>query len=371
MVFIANPFLFCLNCGVSCGPRQSDYGKLATLSSEGRSSATTILSLSTILHLKDETVSSDTPPKLLSFTDNRQDASLQAGHFNDFVEVGLLRGALYQAALAQARLQSAIILDASRSIKDKRQAEQLRRDAESQLKLLTEAENVVQSDFYSYRYFATEGFLPGYSFPRLPISAYIPARRVRQRDEFLSRPRFLAISEFGPRAIVYHEGSRYIINQVILPVDDGGARTRQAAQCEVCGYLHPITDSDTWYICERCGTPLPPPLQSLLRLQNVVTRRRDRINSDEEERLRLGYDIRTGIRFPEREGYPSHQVAAVMQGEDRLAQLVYAQAATLWRINLGWARRKNKNQHGFMLDIERGYWEKSEQVEEADPEDPM
>ena len=33
--------------------------------------------------------------KLLSFTDNRQDASLQAGHFNDFVEVGLLRSALY------------------------------------------------------------------------------------------------------------------------------------------------------------------------------------------------------------------------------------------------------------------------------------
>jgi hypothetical protein len=25
--------------------------------------------------------------KLLSFTDNRQDASLQAGHFNDFVEI--------------------------------------------------------------------------------------------------------------------------------------------------------------------------------------------------------------------------------------------------------------------------------------------
>ena len=37
--------------------------------------------------------------KLLSFTDNRQDASLQAGHFNDFVEVGLLRAALYQGGL--------------------------------------------------------------------------------------------------------------------------------------------------------------------------------------------------------------------------------------------------------------------------------
>ena len=30
--------------------------------------------------------------KLLSFTDNRQDASLQAGHLNDFVQVALLRG---------------------------------------------------------------------------------------------------------------------------------------------------------------------------------------------------------------------------------------------------------------------------------------
>ena len=38
----------------------------------------------------------------MSFTDNRQDASLQAGHFNDFVEVGLLRSALYRAALARS-----------------------------------------------------------------------------------------------------------------------------------------------------------------------------------------------------------------------------------------------------------------------------
>jgi hypothetical protein len=35
--------------------------------------------------------------KILSFTDNRQDASLQAGHFNDFVQVGLLRNAIYRA----------------------------------------------------------------------------------------------------------------------------------------------------------------------------------------------------------------------------------------------------------------------------------
>ena len=34
-----------------------------------------------------------TKRKLLGFTDNRQDAALQSGHFNDFLFVSLLRGA--------------------------------------------------------------------------------------------------------------------------------------------------------------------------------------------------------------------------------------------------------------------------------------
>jgi very-short-patch-repair endonuclease len=278
---------------------------------------------------------------------------------------------LYQAALTQAEIQSKVIRDASRSAPDKQQAARLRREAESQLKLLTEAENIAQSDFYSYRYFASEGFLPGYSFPRLPISAYIPGRNVRQRDEFLSRPRFLAISEFGPRAIIYHEGSRYIINQVILPVGDDGPLTSQVKQCGNCGYLHPIHNGDGPDLCERCGVPLDPPLRQLLRLQNVVTRRRDRISSDEEERLRLGYDICTGVRFPERDGRATHRTAEVVVDGQVIARLTYAQTATLWRINLGWTRRKNKSQHGFVLDIERGYWAKSEQSIEEDPDDPM
>src|ERR1700755_232351 len=37
--------------------------------------------------------------KLLGFTDNRQDAALQAGHFNDFLFVSLLRGAILRAVL--------------------------------------------------------------------------------------------------------------------------------------------------------------------------------------------------------------------------------------------------------------------------------
>lgn len=279
---------------------------------------------------------------------------------------------LYWSALKQVKAQEDIRRDPTRQQADKHQAERLRREALSQIDLLTEVNSLAQSDFYSYRYFATEGFLPGYSFPRLPLSAFIPARKANQRDNFLSRPRFLAISEFGPRAIIYHEGSRYLINQVIMPVteDGDGPLTTQIKQCGNCGYVHPVKPGMSFDLCQRCRMPLDPPLQSLLRLQNVVTRRRDRINADEEERLRLGYEIRTGLRFSERDGMPDIRTALVRQGDQELVRLTYAQTATLWRINLGWTRRKNQQQYGFVLDIERGYWGRSEQNED-DPEDPM
>jgi hypothetical protein len=64
-----------------------------TLGSEGRSTATTILTLSVIRRLRARRARPERR-KLLSFTDNRQDAALQAGHFNDFVGIGLVRSAL-------------------------------------------------------------------------------------------------------------------------------------------------------------------------------------------------------------------------------------------------------------------------------------
>lgn len=95
--FIPAPFRFCPNCGISYGGRpSSDFGKLSTLSSERRSTATTLLTLSTIKALRNDDLPKHAK-KLLSFTDNRQDASLQAGHFNDFVEIGTLRSGLLAA----------------------------------------------------------------------------------------------------------------------------------------------------------------------------------------------------------------------------------------------------------------------------------
>ncbi len=90
----AAPFSLCLNCGEFYTAREREFGKLATLSSEARSSATTVLATSLLRHSGGPASPRD---KLLSFTDNRQDASLQAGHFNDFIHVSLLRSALFAA----------------------------------------------------------------------------------------------------------------------------------------------------------------------------------------------------------------------------------------------------------------------------------
>jgi very-short-patch-repair endonuclease len=286
---------------------------------------------------------------------------------------------LYRAAAQQRALQHRIIADASRSAEEKNRARRLRAEAEAQIELLTETQSVMQADFYSYRYFASEGFLPGYNFPRLPLSAYIPGQRQRRgSDEFLSRPRFLAIAEFGPRAIVYHEGSRYRITKVILPVDgqgDGGegadVLTTAAKQCAACGYLHPIVGGDGLDLCEHCGSRLGAPLQPLFRLQNVATRRADKINSDEEERLRLGYEIRTGVRFAEHGGRLACRTAQVTRNGQAVATLTYGHAATLWRVNLGWSRRTNREQYGFVLDTERGYWARNQQDVEDDEQDPL
>lgn len=283
---------------------------------------------------------------------------------------------LYLSALKQQEVQNAIVLDASRPPRDKDAAKRLRAEAEQQLKLLTEVENVAQSDFYSYRYFASEGFLPGYNFPRLPLSAYIPGRTRKQRDEFLSRPRFLAISEFGPRSIIYHEGARYEINKAILPVGDHDEEdelfSRRAKICPHCGYLHPLTGGASYDTCERCEGALEGIISNLFRLQNVATRRRERISCDEEERQRMGYEIRAGVRFADYGSGPAFRTAIVEKDGEKLGTLAYGHAATLWRINQGWSRRKNKQQLGFVLDVERGYWAKNEQeVSEGSDPNPL
>jgi ATP-dependent helicase YprA (DUF1998 family) len=280
---------------------------------------------------------------------------------------------LYRSSTAQFHAANAVIADATKSAGEKTQAKRLRGEAENQMGLLTDTGKAMQSDFYSYRYFASEGFLPGYSFPRLPLAAYIPGRRLGAvRDEFVQRPRFLAIHEFGPRALIYHEGSKYRVTKVNLAQDNEveGLASGRAKLCRVCGYLHPLVGDPGPDTCEHCRAQLDHTLVDLLRLQNVSTTRVARINSDEEERQRLGYEVITAVRFATSDGRPVTR-AGTVKGADgaELANVTIAPAATLWRINLGWRRRENKHAYGFPLDLKSGKWASNKEAEGLDEAD--
>jgi DEAD/DEAH box helicase len=97
MWFAPGKFGFCPVCLDQPAAQAREINKLAALSAEGRSSATTLL-VSSALRWMGRTKSLEWfQRKLLGFTDNRQDAALQSGHFNDFLFVSLLRAAILLA----------------------------------------------------------------------------------------------------------------------------------------------------------------------------------------------------------------------------------------------------------------------------------
>lgn len=250
------------------------------------------------------------------------------------------------------------------------QAQQLmwRQDRESQEKGRRQQEEAIrqrnvllqqdvareEADFYPYRYLATEGFLPGYNFPALPVRAWVPRRN---EGEFISRPRFLAIREFGPQNIIYHEGSKWEVHRFQAPPGGLTQRQMQKKICHSCAAFAEVGDD----LCAVCGSSFNASnstVVSLLEMPNVVVRRRERITCNEEERIRQGYAIQIAYRFAPAEN--SWRVI-LAQVPDRLA-LQYAPAATILLVNHGWRSRRSE---GFLVDIESGELKSEDDRENA------
>ncbi|MGW1074240.1 DEAD/DEAH box helicase [Streptomyces sp. NPDC002537] len=270
---------------------------------------------------------------------------------------------LYRAALAEAAEQHRVIYDLSVDVADRRRAMGRRAEAENQQRLLRNEESEESfSDFYTYRYFASEGFLPGYSFPRLPLAAYIPGQRGEGRlgqktGTYIQRPRFIAIGEFGPGALIYHEGHRYAVDRVQVPygATPGEVATSDIKVCPSCGYWHDRKDgADT---CDECGTPLVQVISRLMQLSTVYATPRRRISSDEEERRKSGFELRTIYRFNETGRRPGKLTATVTDVDGRsTAEVAYGDTAAIRVVNLGYRKRKHPADVGFWLDPSAGKW---------------
>jgi hypothetical protein len=253
--------------------------------------------------------------------------------------------------------------DAARTLRDYSISPQERRAAEmrqaagnTQVKLLLRGSESQGSDFYVYRYLATEGFLPGYNFPRLPLMAFVPGGRGGKGERYIQRARFLAISEFGPYSLVYHEGRAYRVDRALLKEAGGGPNgdlpTFSAAICPMCGAGH---EGEAREECHVCDHPLAGChiIRELHRIENVGTREAERITTNDEERRRQGFDLQTTFSFAHSREVITRRLENA-GGEVLTAK--FAPAALVRRINKGLRRRRNESEIGFWIDPRTGYW---------------
>lgn len=263
---------------------------------------------------------------------------------------------LLAAAERQIADATATIADYSISPQERRAAEERQRNGNIQLRLLLRGSEGQGSDFYSYRYLATEGFLPGYNFPRLPLMAFVPGGQGGKGERYLQRPRFLAISEFGPGSLVYHEGRAFRVDRALLRDAGGGADGRlptfHTSLCPACGAGH---DSEPPEQCHVCGMALGGAhlTRDLYRIDNVGTRQVERITANDEERRRQGFDLQTSFSFRDT-GDIRRRTVRSDAGD--LLSLTFAPAVLIRRINRGLRRRKDEAVVGFLISPRTGYW---------------
>lgn len=268
--------------------------------------------------------------------------------------------ALYRSARsilsrATQRIDSGTLgLESDEYRKQKRNQDQATR----QLNLLrndTGGRSAELSEFYPYRYLAAEGFLPGYNFTRLPIRVFLPTSD--SSGDFISRPRSVALREFGPLNVIYYNGRKYKVSQAV--VQDAESSLTEAKVSTKAGYFLTGDQKDR-EICPFTGLSLGDNanrehLHFLLEMTESRAEETDRISCEEEERVSKGFEIET--YFTMDGGDLGRIRRAVLRTNDApLMNLRYLPAARLVHLNRKW---RYQQAEGFPMGLVSGDWRSS------------
>jgi hypothetical protein len=228
--------------------------------------------------------------------------------------------------------------------------------AKKQLALLKNDSNQSmsnESEFYIFRYLASEGFLPGYNFTRLPVRAFIGYKH-NDQGEYVSRPRAVALKEFGPMNTIYHNGSKYRINR--MTVLETESLQRKVKISNETGYAFLDEEAETANVDPITRSQLKNGTNSeyrttLIELSESEGIPQERISCIEEERNSSGYEIAEYFRYPQ--GISSTKNATIQSGGVDLMNMIYGQSTELIKIN--W-KSKRSPAEGFAIDKRNGKW---------------
>jgi len=214
------------------------------------------------------------------------------------------------------------------------------------------------SEFYPYRYLASEGFLPGYNFTRLPIRTFVTNG---YEGEYISRPRSIALREFGPGNMIYHEGNKYRVKK--LSIFDVENKIEQARVCNQSGYMF-IRQDSCLNNCPITKTILSS--ENLISICNLITMGEtyseltQRISCEEEIRTAQGYDIQSYFATPDTP--ESVKEIHIKKDDEILIKLHYIPTANIYHVNHRWLY--NRESDGFIIDLASGIWKSQTDVEE-------
>jgi hypothetical protein len=115
-------------------------------------------------------------------------------------------------------------------------------------------------------------------------------------------------------------------------------------------------------MCHACNTSLGDPeiVKNTYRIENVATQPAERITANDEERQRQGFELQTTFEWAIRDHALDVRRGVAADSNTEVARLAYGTGATITRLNKGLRRRKNRTEHGFMMDPVSGYWAKNE-----------
>lgn len=150
-------------------------------------------------------------------------------------------------------------------------------------------------DFVTYKYLASQGFIPNYGFPTRITTLSLTYEGLRGAEEAeLKRDRAIALNEYAPGNTVYFSGNRYSIKtprlkmEGVTPVK---SRILICPQCSTAYFNKEIEENGG--ACRNCGMSLEhvSSFENAIEMPDQIAESKAGITSDEEERMRLGYRI--------------------------------------------------------------------------------